>query len=118
MCAEEHSLAVSELALQRYTRPRKRQASYVALYDEATGKATGKKLYLTMAIRRGKQDLQALAEHINSKIESLLHSNVTTSLFSAKLNRHKEAEAPRVCTLFFSPRMVYTASRVVLVLHV
>lgn len=93
-------MEVSPLPAPHYKRPRKRLASYVAMYNESTGKATGKKMYIEMPIRKGHQDLQALAEHINSKIESLLSSSSVPD--SGQSKTPNKAETPKVGAHFFN----------------
>lgn len=82
--AGEYGMEVSPLPALQYKGlckswlnfPRCKRLAYVTLYNPSNGKSTSKKQYIDWTIRNGRQDLQALAAHINSKIESLLSSRI------------------------------------------
>lgn len=63
------------LPLDGYRRPTARMKSYVTLWHPSTGSGYGRRVYIEMLIRRGRQDLQAVAQHINEKIEILLEAS-------------------------------------------
>lgn len=74
VCADNYGIEVELLEHRTYKQPETEhiRPSYVSLYNNSTSKEASSKVYIDVAIRMGQNNLQELAEHINSKIEEVL----------------------------------------------
>lgn len=69
--ADQHDMLVEVLPVDEYDRPPARIKSYVEL-EQPLHVGALNRVDIDLPIRRGRQDLQALAEHINEKLDALV----------------------------------------------
>ena len=88
MNAENYGMEIEVLPAGGYRQPRAHMQSYVALCHPETGRAYGRRVAITVPIRKGRQDLEIVARHISEKVETLLEASSSTM--------HDSSEVPSV----------------------
>lgn len=78
-CGADVGIDIEVQHVDTYRLPPTHMQSYITLWDPVRGRGYGRLVNIDMVVRKGRQNLEALARHINEKIESLLEASGNTA---------------------------------------